>query len=139
MSNEQPESNPNGRPSATERGGLWGVFFSAAGLLLPPFGIVLSLFGIFQGRRARRSGRERNVPAPGAVFSMVLGWIGVTFSAFAIAGWAVFYDEYTAYQACTQRAHTVSSQEQCDESFRQAVAERAGLPEEQVPALDGVV
>lgn len=133
MTNQPTEPRTNGQH--VERGGLWGLFLSAAGLLLPPFGVLLSVFGIFQGRRARRAAREQNGQAPGAVLSMVLGWIGVVMSAFAIIGYAVFWDEYSTLQQCSARAHTVSSQKACDDTFREAVAKRAGIPEESVPMI----
>ncbi|MDA2814288.1 DUF4190 domain-containing protein [Nocardiopsis sp. RSe5-2] len=137
MTDQSPQPHADGQPPTVEKGGLWGVFLSAAGLMLPPFGVLLSLLGIHQGRKARRAARENSGHAPGAVLSMVLGWIGVLFSAAAIAGYIVFWDEYTAYQECSARALTVSTQEQCDAAWRSAVSERAGIPEDEVPSLGG--
>ncbi|WP_046469789.1 hypothetical protein [Allosalinactinospora lopnorensis] len=136
MSKDPTEPRAEGQQSTVERGGLWGLFFSAAGLLLPPFGALLCVLGISQGRRARRAAKENNAQAPGAMMSMVLGWIGLGVSAVVITGYTVFWNEYSAYQECSAQAHTVTSQEQCDETFREAIAERSGLPKEGIPPLN---
>ncbi|RNL82297.1 DUF4190 domain-containing protein [Halostreptopolyspora alba] len=133
MTKEPTEPRTEGQQPTVERGGLWGLLFSAAGLLLPPFGALLSVVGISQGWRARRAAREREVPAPGALMSMVLGWAGIGFSALLLAGYAVFWNEITAYQECSAQAHTVSSQESCVETVRETISERSGLPERYVP------
>ncbi|WP_017538609.1 MULTISPECIES: hypothetical protein [Nocardiopsis] len=135
MTEQQPQAD--GQPPAVEKGGLWGVFLSAAGLMLPPFGVLLSVLGIQQGRKARRAARENSTQAPGAVLSVVLGWFGVVFSVVAVAGYIYFWDEYSAYQECSTRALTVSAQEECDQAWRSAVADRTGVPEDQVPSLGG--
>ncbi|MDT0304613.1 DUF4190 domain-containing protein [Streptomonospora wellingtoniae] len=137
MTDDQPEPRSDGQQPTVERGGLWGLFLSAAGLVLPPYGIVLSALGIFQGRRARRAARARNAAAPGALLSMVLGWVGVTLSGLMIIGYALVWDQYQAYSACSARALTHSSQEQCDQDFRRAVSEKTGVPMEQLPSVGG--
>ncbi|MDA8370039.1 MAG: DUF4190 domain-containing protein [Nocardiopsaceae bacterium] len=136
MTNEPPDSHADGQQPTIERGGLWGLFFSAAGLLLPPFGVVFSALGVFQGGRARRAARQNNGQAPGALLSMVLGWAGIVVSIFAIVGYSVFWTEYNAYHQCSTRAHTEASQTQCDDAFRTAVSERTGIPKENVPTLN---
>ncbi|MUL39660.1 DUF4190 domain-containing protein [Streptomonospora sp. PA3] len=138
MTDEPPQPRSDGQQPTVERGGLWGLFLSAAGLVLPPYGIVLSALGIFQGRRARRSARANNAVAPGAMLSMVLGWAGVALSGLMIAGYAIFWDQYQEYAACSARALTHSSQEQCDEQLRESIAERAGIPAENLPPMTGV-
>lgn len=136
MTKEPTEPRTEGQQPTVERGGLWGLLFSAAGLLLPPFGALLSVVGISQGRRARRAAREREVTAPGALMSMVLGWVGIGFSALLLAGYAVFWTEFTAYQECSAQAHTVSSQEACGDAIREAIAERSGIPKSTIPTLE---
>nr|WP_221308270.1 DUF4190 domain-containing protein [Nocardiopsis mwathae] len=116
---------------------MWGLIFSTAGLvLLFPFGALLCVIGIYQGRKARRAAKENTTTAPGAVPSMVLGWLGLVLAAFMYMGMLMFWDEVEAYQQCSSRAHTVSTQQQCDEALqeglRDAIAERTGVPKENV-------
>ncbi|CAM4021473.1 hypothetical protein GCM10009799_49230 [Nocardiopsis rhodophaea] len=138
MSNEPTEPRADGQPPAVERGGLWGLILSTAGLvLLVPMGVLLSILGIYQGHKARRAAKQKNTTAPGAIPSVVLGWIGVAFSVLWLTGMLMFWSEVDAYQQCSSRAHTVSTQRQCDEALREdlrdTIAQRTGLPEEQVP------
>ncbi|WP_159943875.1 MULTISPECIES: DUF4190 domain-containing protein [unclassified Nocardiopsis] len=124
MTDNSPEPRTDGRPSRVERGGLWGLFFGAAGLLLPPYGVVLSVFGVVQGFRARRTARENRTEAPGALLSVVVGVLGIVVSV-ALASVAVVYrEELTRYRDCSARAHTVSSQKVCDEEWTSST----GLP-----------
>jgi hypothetical protein len=136
VTNEPPETNADGRQPHVERGGLWALFFSAAGLLLPPYGVVLSALAIFQGRKARRAARANRGQAPGALLSMVLGWVGVVLSVSSIAFYAMVWTEYTDYRDCSTRALTVATQDACDEAFGEALTAR-GLPPEVGPALTG--
>ncbi|GAB3461797.1 hypothetical protein GCM10027570_47900 [Streptomonospora sediminis] len=138
MTDDQPQPRSDGQQPTVERGGLWGLFLSAAGLVLPPYGIVLSALGIFQGRRARRSARANNGVAPGATMSMALGWAGVALSGLMIVGYAVFWNEYQVYGQCSAQALTHASQQECDDSLREAVAERAGVPAESLPPISGM-
>ncbi|ASU85573.1 hypothetical protein CDO52_24690 [Nocardiopsis gilva YIM 90087] len=138
MSNEPTEPRADGQPPAVERGGLWGLILSTAGLvLLFPMGVLLSILGIYQGHKARRAAKQNNTTAPGAIPSVVLGWLGVAISALGLIGMLMFWSEFDAYQQCSSRAHTVSTQRQCDETLqedlRDAIAQRTGLPKEQVP------
>ncbi|GAA4913891.1 DUF4190 domain-containing protein [Streptomonospora salina] len=135
MTDQQPQPSNDGQQRTVERGGLWGLFLSAAGLVLPPYGIVLSALGIFQGRRARRSARDKNSTAPGAMTSMVLGWVGVTLSGLMIAGYAVFWDQYQEYSACSAQALTHTSQQQCDDTLLEAISERVGFQVENLPPM----
>ncbi|MBV2367149.1 DUF4190 domain-containing protein [Streptomonospora nanhaiensis] len=137
MINEPPQQQTDGDRPHIERGGLWGLFLSAAGLILPPFGLILSALGIVQGHRARRAAKAKNGVAPGAILSMVLGWFGVALSALMLVGYLVFWDAYSAYQECSTRALTVSSQQDCDRQLREDIARRAGLPVESVPPVGG--
>lgn len=124
MTNEPSAPQTEGKRPTVERGGLWGVLFSTAALLLPPYGIVLSVFGIVQGSRARRSGKTGGVPAPGAVLSIVIGTVGVLWSLLMGATMVVFSDELSAQAECTARANTVSAQEQCDKAYQEAIEKR---------------
>jgi hypothetical protein len=107
-----------------ERGGLWGLFFGMAGLLMPPYGAVLSVFGVVQGFRARRAARASGTSAPGAVLSVVLGLVGLMLSG-AMTWVAVAYQDQVAdYRSCSARAHTVATQAECDTAWEDST----GLP-----------
>lgn len=123
MTDNNPEPRTDGAPKS-ERGGLWGLFFGAAGLLLPPYGVVLSLFGVVQGFRARRAARVRRVSAPGALASMVVGLVGIVVSVTLASVLLVFQEEVAEYRDCTTRAQTVSTQNTCDEAWEA----QTGLP-----------
>lgn len=124
MTDNSPEPRSEGQPPRVERGGLWGLFFGAAGLLLPPYGVVLSVFGVVQGFRARRAARANRTQAPGALMSVAVGVLGIVMS-LSLASVAVVYrEEVTQYRDCSARAHTVSTQSQCDEAWESST----GLP-----------
>lgn len=124
MTDNSPEPSTDGQPPKAERGGLWGLFFGLAGLLLPPYGVVLSLFGVVQGARARRAGRQRSVPAPMAVASMFVGGVGVVLSLAMGSVLVIHQEQVSDYRACSARAHTVSTQKECDQAWESAT----GLP-----------
>lgn len=123
MTDNNPEPQTDGSPKS-ERGGLWGLFFGAAGLLLPPYGVVLSLFGLVQGFRARRAARIRRVSAPGALASMAVGFVGIVVSGALASVLLIFQEEVSDYRDCTSRAQTVSTQNACDEAWES----QTGLP-----------
>ncbi|GAA3765878.1 DUF4190 domain-containing protein [Salinactinospora qingdaonensis] len=139
MSNEPSSTRSDGPESNAERGGLWGLFFSTAGLFLQPFGVLLSIFGIAQGQRARRAARQNQATAPGATMSVIIGGLGVALSIVYISFNIVLWDERSAWDSCSSQAHTVKIQDQCDATLQQAVSERLGISEERaesfLPAL----
>jgi len=123
--NGEPSAPRTGGQQATvERGGLWGLMFSFAGLLLLPYSAALSVLGIVQGARARRKARAQGTQAPGSIASIVVGVIGILWALLLTAALAVFSDELRAYGECTARAHTVSAQEKCDDAYFDAVGDR---------------
>lgn len=124
MSENSPEPQNGEQPPKSERGGMWGLFFGAMGLLLPPYGIFLSLFGLVQGFRARRAARRRSVDAPMAMASVFVGSVGLVLSASIAAVLFMHQDEVTEYRDCTARAQTVSTQEVCDQAWESGT----GLP-----------
>lgn len=124
MSENSPEPQNDGQPPKSERGGFWGLFFGAMGLVLPPYGIVLSLFGLVQGFRARRAARRRNTTAPLAMASVFVGSVGVVLSASMATVLFMHQDEVTEYRDCTLRAQTVSTQDACDQAWESGT----GLP-----------
>ncbi|QBI52416.1 DUF4190 domain-containing protein [Streptomonospora litoralis] len=128
MTDEPPQPRSDGQQPTVERGGLWGLFLSAAGLVLQPYGIVLSALAVFQGRRARRSARANSSSAPGAVLSMTLGWAGVAVSGITIAVYAAFWPAFEQHAQCSVQALTHSTQETCDDALRQTLT-GGGVPE----------
>ncbi|QRN80787.1 MAG: DUF4190 domain-containing protein [Nocardiopsis sp. BM-2018] len=124
MTDNSPEPRADGQPPKVERGGLWGLFLGLAGLLFPPYGVVLSVFGVVQGFRARRAARTHRSQAPGALPSVALGMIGIVVSSIMITVLLVYQDEVTEFRDCSARAHTVSTQKECDTAWESGT----GLP-----------
>ncbi|MFI6574624.1 DUF4190 domain-containing protein [Nocardiopsis sp. NPDC050513] len=117
MTDKSPEPQTDGQLPRVERGGLWGLFLGMAGLLLQPYGVVLSVFGVVQGFRARRAARANSTQAPGALLSVAVGTLGIVMSLAVTSVFVVYDEQVRAYRDCSARAHTVSTQEQCDESW----------------------
>ncbi|MDE3720556.1 DUF4190 domain-containing protein [Nocardiopsis sp. N85] len=117
MTDNRPEPRSDTEPPRVERGGLWGLFFGLAGLLLPPYGGVLSAFGLVQGLRARRAARRNRSDAPLALLSVAVGVAGIVVSIAMVAVSVVFHDQLMDYRDCSARAHTVSSQQVCDDAW----------------------
>ncbi len=117
MTDNSPEPRADGQPPRVERGGLWGLFLGLAGLLFPPYGVVLSVFGVVQGFRARRAARSHGSQAPGALMSVALGVVGIVVSSAMISVLFVYQDQASAYRDCSARSHTVSTQKDCDEAW----------------------
>ncbi|GAA1115773.1 DUF4190 domain-containing protein [Nocardiopsis metallicus] len=124
MTDNSPEPRADGQPPKVERGGLWGLFLGLAGLLFPPYGVVLSVFGVVQGFRARRAARTHRSQAPGALPSVALGMIGIVVSSIMITVLLVYQDEVAEFRDCSARAHTVSTQKECDTAWESGT----GLP-----------
>ena len=124
MTDNSPETQADDRSPKVERGGLWGLFLGLAGLLFPPYSGVLSAMGVVQGLRARRAARTNGSEAPGALSSMALGVVGVVISASMLSVLFIYSDQVTEYRDCAARAHTVSSQQACDEAWESGT----GLP-----------
>lgn len=129
MSAPPPESSTgHGQQPAVERGGLWALLFASVGLVLPVYGILLSLIGVLQGRRARRTAIANEATAPGAVLSIVLGWLGIALWGAVIAGGAVLQEELQSWNSCQARANTIAVQHDCDAQLRTDLEAR-GVPE----------
>src|SRR5699024_5257074 len=128
VTENSPQPRTDGQPPKAERVGMWGLFFGLAGLLLPPYGVILSLFGVVQGARARRVGRQRSVPAPMAVASMFVGGMGVVLSLTMGSVLVIHQEQVADYRNCSARAHTVSTQQECDQAWESST----GLPPQMV-------
>lgn len=124
MTDNSPEPRTDGQPPKVERGGLWGLFLGLAGLLFPPYGVVLSVFGVVQGFRARRAARTHSSQAPGALMSVALGVIGIVVSSVMITVLFAHQEQVTEFRDCSARAHTVSTQKECDAAWESGT----GLP-----------
>ncbi|MBQ1084615.1 MULTISPECIES: hypothetical protein [unclassified Nocardiopsis] len=124
MTDNSPEPRADGQPPRVERGGLWGLFLGLAGLLFPPYGAVLSVFGVVQGFRARRAARSNGTQAPGALMSVGLGVVGIVVSAAMVSVLFVYQEQASEYRDCSARSHTVSTQKACDEAWESGT----GLP-----------
>ncbi|MFD6097636.1 DUF4190 domain-containing protein [Nocardiopsis flavescens] len=122
MTENRPEPRSEDDRPRVERGGLWGLFFGLAGLLLPPYGGVLSAFGLVQGIQARRAARRNRSDAPLALLSVAVGVAGVVVSLAMIAVSVVFNDQLIEYRDCSARAHTVSTQQACDDAWNSGTA-----------------
>ncbi|WP_306370005.1 DUF4190 domain-containing protein [Nocardiopsis sp. CC223A] len=117
MTDNRPEPLSEDDRPGFERGGLWGLIFGVAGLFLPPYGGVLSAFGLVQGIQARRAARRNRSQAPMALASMAVGVAGIVVSVAMIAVSVVFNDQLIRYRDCSARAHTVSTQQACEEEW----------------------
>jgi hypothetical protein len=68
--------------------------------------------------RARRAGTAR---PRGAVGGIVLGCLGLVFSATMLIFFAVFWTQLSAYSGCLSGANTLSAQQTCLQQFSQSV------------------
>lgn len=124
MNGEPSAPRTGGQQATVERGGLWGLMFSFAGLLLLPYSALLSVIGIVQGARARRNAKASGGQAPGSIASIVVGVVGILWALLVTVGLVVFSEELAAYSECSARAHTVSAQQQCDDAYFDAISTR---------------
>lgn len=122
MSQQSPQQTEDqSRPM--ERGGLWGLLLSGLGLLIP-LGIPLSILGIVQGVRARRSARGNETVAPGAITSIVLGVVGVMLWSSVLTAGTWLRAEIGTWMDCVNQANTVTVEQECDAEFRADLEER---------------
>ncbi len=92
-----------------------GVYVIIVTLLI---GLCAVWLGVSALRRARRSGTAR---PRGAVGGMVLGGIGLVFSAAMLVVFAVFWKQLAAYSDCLASASTPSAQHTCQSQFTHSV------------------
>jgi multisubunit Na+/H+ antiporter MnhB subunit len=84
-----------------------GVYVAVLTLLFAATAIWL---GVAASKKARRSGTAR---PRGAVGAVVLGGIGLAFSALWLMVLAVFWPQLNAYYTCMSGANTVTAQQAC--------------------------
>ncbi len=82
------------------------------------FAVVAIWFGVTASRQARRSGTARPRGAAGGV---VLGGLGLAFSALWLLVLAVFWPQLNAYYTCLGGANTVAAQQACHSQFNNSV------------------
>ncbi len=92
-----------------------GIYVAVLTLLFAAAAIWL---GVAAGKKARRSGTAR---PRGAVGGVVLGGIGLAFSALWLLVLAMFWPQLNAYYTCMSGANTVAAQQACHAQFTNSV------------------
>ena len=98
-----------------------GIFVAILALLFAAGAIWL---GATASKKARRSGTARPRWAVGGV---VLGSIGLTFSALWLLVLAVFWPQLNTYYNCMNGANTVTAQQVCHKQFTDSVGSEISL------------
>ena len=92
-----------------------GIYVAVLTLL---FAVAAIWLGVTASRKARRSGTARPRWAVGGV---VLGGLGLAFSALWLLVLAVFWPQLNAYYNCMSGANTVAAQQACHNQFTNSV------------------
>ena len=81
-------------------------------------GAIARWLGVSAVVRARRAatGRPR-----GSVSAIILGGIGVLFSALLLITFAVLWKQFSTYSRCMQVANTLTAQHACQDQLRRSV------------------
>lgn len=98
-----------------------GIFVAVLALLFAAGAIWL---GATASRKARRSGTAR---PRWAVSGVVLGSIGLAFSAMWLLVLAVFWPQLNTYYNCMNGANTVTAQQACHQQFTKSVGGEISL------------
>ena len=98
-----------------------GIFVAVLALLFAAGAIWL---GATASRKARRSGTAR---PRWAVSGVVLGSIGLAFSAMWLLVLAVFWPQLNSYYNCMNGANTVTAQQACHQQFTNSVGGEISL------------
>jgi hypothetical protein len=98
-----------------------GIFVAVLTLL---FGAIAIWLGVSANRSARRAGTAR---PRGARAGVVLGGLGLAFSAFWLLILAVFWPQLNTYYNCLNAAPTVSVQQACHSQFTNSVGNEIGI------------
>jgi len=112
--------------------GLIGLALGLGNLRRGIFVAVLTLlFGataIWLGASANRSARRNGTARPrGARAGVVLGGLGLAFSAFWLLILAVFWPQLNTYYNCVSGAETVAAQQTCHSQFTNSVGSEIGI------------
>jgi hypothetical protein len=92
-----------------------GIYVAVLSLL---FAVTAIWLGAGANRRARRSGTAR---PRGGTSGIVLGCLGLAFSALWLLVLAVFWPQLNTYYNCMGGANTVSAQQACHTQFTNSV------------------
>jgi MFS family permease len=92
-----------------------GIYVAVLALL---FAVAAIWLGVTASRKARRSGTAR---PRWAVSGVVLGALGLAFSALWLLVLAVFWPQLNAYYNCLSGANTVAAQQACHSQFNKSV------------------
>jgi hypothetical protein len=92
-----------------------GIFVAALTLLFAAAAVWL---GMTATKKARRGGTTR---PPWAVGGVVLGSLGLAFSALWLLVLAVFWPQLNTYYTCMGGANTVAAQQACHDQFTKSV------------------
>jgi hypothetical protein len=110
-----------------------GVFVAVLALLFAAGAIWL---GVTASKKARRSGTARPRWAAGGV---VLGCLGLAFSAMWLLVLAVFWPQLNTYYNCMDSANTVTAQQACHKQFTDSVgSELTVLQNGRLPPLSQI-
>ncbi|MET9337241.1 hypothetical protein [Nonomuraea sp. NPDC003804] len=119
-----------GDQQLAESAGRRAIWLAIAALamtfMLPLAGLVMAVFALLAGFRARPALRAAGRSTGVAVGGIVISAIALLLSASATAMQLYLMDEYAAYQECRKGAGTVAAQNACFAEFRNAAA--AKLP-----------
>jgi len=92
-----------------------GIYVAVLALL---FAVTAIWLGITASKKARRSGTAR---PRWAVSGVVLGTLGLAFSALWLLVLAVFWPQLNSYYNCLSGANTVATQQACHNQFTNSV------------------
>jgi hypothetical protein len=98
-----------------------GIYVAVLTLL---FGATAIWLGVGANGGARRGGTAR---PRGARAGIVLGGLGLAFSAFWLLVLAVFWPQLNTYYNCLTGANTVSAQQACHSQFTNSVGSELGV------------
>ena len=98
-----------------------GIYVAILALL---FAVAAVWLGVTASKMARRSGTARPRWAVGGV---VLGTIGLAFSALWLLVLAVFWPQLNTYYNCMNGANTVTAQQACHKQFTDSVGSEISL------------
>jgi len=98
-----------------------GVYVVAVALIIAAIALWLSTSALSRARRGG-SGRPR-----GATLAVVLGVAGLGFSAFVLAGFAIFWPQLSQYSDCMSGANTVAAQQACRQQLDNSVGTQLSI------------